>query len=155
MTLILFDNRSGEELPLEEYVRFAQFALDYQQMPAECELSVSFVTVAEIHELNREYRGVDAPTDVLSFECDGTEIDPSQPDGAFLILGDIVISPEVVHAHAAEYNTGFDEEMQLMIVHGILHLLGYDHLDDDDYEIMRACEDALLTEWAARGGMDA
>jgi probable rRNA maturation factor len=89
----------------------------------DAELSVSLVTAEEMTELHERYMGESAPTDVLSFPLD----DPA-PDGGPHLLGDVVICPEV----AASQNQDLDAEMRLLLVHGILHLLGYDHEDDED-----------------------
>jgi probable rRNA maturation factor len=89
----------------------------------EAELSVSLVTTAEMARLHERYMGEPGPTDVLSFP-----LDEQAPDGGPRLLGDVVICPEV----AATQNDDLDAEMRLLLVHGILHLLGYDHESDDD-----------------------
>jgi len=81
------------------------------------ELSVLLTGNAEVRELNREYRGKDKPTDVLSF-----------PMGDAYLLGDIVISTEKAASQAIEFGVSFDEEMARLLVHGLLHLAGYDHV---------------------------
>ena len=84
---------------------------------------------------------------MLSFECDDlcAVTDPDEP----IMLGDVVIAPEVAEAQAAEYGHTVEEELNLLLVHGVLHLLGYDHEDDDDAEVMQARERALLLAWSA------
>jgi len=83
----------------------------------DCELSVLLTGNSEVRELNREYRGKDKPTDVLSF-----------PMGDSYLLGDIVISIEKAASQANEFGVSFDEEMARLLVHGLLHLAGYDHV---------------------------
>jgi probable rRNA maturation factor len=99
-------------------------------------LTVVYCTPARIHALNRDYRGIDAPTDVLSFpdgerEADGT-----------VYLGEIFIAPAVAAANAREYGTEFDREMVELHLHGLLHLLGHDH--ETDGGEMQALQQRLL-----------
>jgi len=133
--MILIDNRSDEELPEEEYLALAAFVVDNESQSEDSELSISLVNQDEIHTLNREYRGIDAPTDVLAFENDGE------------LLGDVVVCPTVAREHAGEFDSSFESEMYLMLIHGILHLLGYDHIVDRDAELMEARENELLELW--------
>ncbi len=133
-----------------EIEALAGFALRHMEVAPNCELSVSLVTSVEIHELNREYRGVDRPTDVLSFECD----DPWEfdPDEDVVCIGDIIIAPEVVAAQAGGFGNTFEQEMQLMLVHGVLHVLGYDHIEDEEAEEMEALEREILAAWEVAHG---
>jgi probable rRNA maturation factor len=100
-------------------------------------------------ELNERYRGIAGPTDVLSFECDDlcAATDPDEP----VTIGDVVIAPEVAEEQAREYGHTVEEELNLLLVHGVLHLLGYEHEEDEDAVVMQARERALLTAWAAAG----
>ena len=101
------------------------------------EVSVSFVTNEEITELNREYRNVDSETDVLSFpmneEFDGVNI-----------LGDIVISTQKIIEQANDFNHSMEREMCYLTVHSMLHLLGYDHMNKDEKNKMRAKEKEIM-----------
>ena len=146
---VVIDNRSGKQLPEDELEELALFVLQHQNAPENLELSLSFVTEDEIRQLNRDFRSKDAPTDVLSFECDDladAELTAQEP--AILLLGDIVIAPSVARQHALDFDSTFEQELYLIETHGILHLLGYDHLDDAEAERMEAQEDELLTAWA-------
>ena len=96
------------------------------------EVSVSIVDDTEICELNRKYRGVDSPTDVLSFPMDG------------YVLGDIVISLEKAALQAQEYGHSIERELGFLVAHGILHLLGYDHKDEDGERRMLAAQEEIL-----------
>ncbi len=96
------------------------------------EVSVLITDNAEIQALNNEYRGIDAPTDVLSFPMDSE------------YLGDIAISMEKVFEQAEEYGHSPQRELAFLIVHGMLHLLGYDHIEDDDRVLMRQREESIL-----------
>jgi probable rRNA maturation factor len=140
------DNRSGEELPLEEYDGLARFILASEGVGENVELALSFVDEAEMRELNRVWRGIDAPTDVLSFGCDDQA---DQAGGELFLLGDCVVAPAVAREHARDFDSTFDDEMRLMITHGVLHLLGMDHEQDDEAQRMQAREEQLLGQWAA------
>ncbi|MDR3308147.1 MAG: rRNA maturation RNase YbeY [Coriobacteriales bacterium] len=146
---IAVHNRSNEPLLLDTLETLAQFVLTQEHAPAAVELAVSLVSVDEIHGLNRRYRNIDAPTDVLSFECDDANEQPAR-DGEPLLLGDVIIAPAVAREHARDFNSTFDDEMALMLTHGILHLLGYDHLDDREAEHMEARENELLALWGVQ-----
>lgn len=96
------------------------------------EVSITLTDNAYIHELNREYRGIDRPTDVLSFALNESE-EPEVKGGVNLnILGDLVISVERAEEQAAEYGHSVKREMAFLTVHGMLHLLGYDHMEEAD-----------------------
>jgi probable rRNA maturation factor len=107
--------------------RAATAVLTAEQVPYGCEIGIRVTTDAELHRLNRDFRGVDAPTDVLSFADDGGASPfvtaPDQPR----YLGDIAISYERVLAQAVEYGHSPARELAYLTVHGVLHLLGYDH----------------------------
>lgn len=143
-------------LPVEELVRFVLAA---EEVPAAAEVSVSFVADEDIARLNEEFRGKSGSTDVLSFECDGAD------DGFFFgmgaeacadadipfELGDVVVAPDVARRQTEQFGTTFESEVTLLLVHGLLHLCGYDHIEDDDAEQMEARERELLGLWADRG----
>ena len=145
-----YDYREEDMRALLDVERLARFVIEREGKPDTTEASISFVTNEAIHELNREWRDVDRPTDVLSFECDGFDDDmPVLVDEAFE-LGDIVIAPDVAEAQAPEYGLSFAHEMSLLITHGLLHLCGYDHMEEDEALEMEARERDLLTQfWGA------
>ena len=118
------------------------------------EVSVSFVEADEMQGLNRTWRGIDAPTDVLSFECD-SPFDEDIPADDSVELGDVILAPEVIAAQAPTFDASPAEECRLMLVHGMLHLLGYDHVDEDGAREMEARELAVLRELARLRGEDA
>ena len=104
---------------------------------------VSFLITTNdvIQNINSEYRGKDTPTDVISFAYNETE-----NIGPFDILGDIIISAEKVTEQAKEYGHSTEREFYYVLCHGMLHLLGYDHIDDEDKKVMREKEEELLKE---------
>jgi len=105
------------------------------------ELTLTFVDVAEIADLNAEHMGVEGPTDVLSFPMDDEPM-----DGVPTLLGDIVICPDVAAAQFAEHAGTFDDEIALLVVHGVLHVLGHDHAEPNETSVMRERELFLLRE---------
>jgi probable rRNA maturation factor len=138
-------NREPEPLALGAFESLAVFVLRMEAAPDAVELSVAIVDADEIARLNAAYRGIEGPTDVLSFGCD--EPEPVASDEP-IAIGDVVIAPEVAEAQAAELGTTVESELDLLLVHGVLHLLGYDHESDDDAAVMQARERAVLAAWA-------
>ncbi|WP_241971761.1 rRNA maturation RNase YbeY [Aliidiomarina sanyensis] len=127
----------------EAIVQIVEHTLATLQI-AEAELTVRFSDISEVQALNREYRGKDRPTNVLSFPFADT-----LPEGVELdvpLLGDIVICVPVVADEAHAQNKSFTQHLTHLVVHGTLHLLGYDHINDDEAEVMEALEIQLLGE---------
>jgi probable rRNA maturation factor len=113
----------------------------------EGELTLTFIDEADMAELNAEHMGKPGPTDVLSFPLDDHDHDGAhEPSpGVPMLLGDIVICPAVAAAQFAEHAGTFDDEIALLVVHGILHILGHDHAQTGDAEVMRSRELEHLT----------
>lgn len=106
------------------------------------ELSILLTGDREIHDLNLRYRGKNKPTDVLSFP----QNDMEPAEGAPRVLGDVVISVETTRRQAAEKGHSFEREMAILLIHGVLHLIGYDHeRGGKDAAVMRAMERRMLT----------
>lgn len=133
-------------------------ALDYVSCPYECSINVLLTNDDSIHEMNREYRDTDRATDVLSFpmlEYD-TPADFSfveddsesyaDPDSGELVLGDIVISLERMEAQAKEYNHSLRRELAFLVAHSMLHLCGYDHMEEGEREIMEQKQEEILRQ---------
>ena len=117
------------------------------------ELTLTFVDLAEIAALNDEHMGVPGPTDVLSFPLDATDApgtDPS-PDAGPVLLGDVVICPAVAADSAPAHAGTLDDELALLTVHGVLHVLGHDHAHADETRLMRSRELELLVEFHWKG----
>ena len=130
-------------------------ALDYEECPYEAEVSLTLVDNNRIHDINKEFRDIDRPTDVLSFpmvEYDDAgefafledEDDCFNPETGELMLGDIIISLDKVEEQAIAYGHSFTREYAFLIAHSMLHLMGYDHMTDDDASIMEAKQRAIL-----------
>ena len=128
-------------------------ALEAEGVSFPCEVDVLFTDDEGIHAINLEQRGVDRPTDVLSFECDGVDDDLSAmtlAEDPVYELGDVVIAPDVASRQTREFGTTFEEEISLLLVHGLLHLCGYDHIEDDEAEVMEKREAEILEAWSKR-----
>ena len=111
------------------------------------ELTLTFVDPAEIATLNAEHMGVPGPTDVLSFPLDAATMNASENvDGTPVLLGDVVVCPAVAAAAAPDHGGSVDDELALLVVHGVLHVLGHDHQHPDEMARMRAREVDLLQE---------
>jgi probable rRNA maturation factor len=141
MQVSVTSHREPEPLRLEAFEELALHVLRMEAAPEESELSVALVEIDEMAHLNEQYRGIEGPTDVLSFGCD----DPcaavaDEP----ITLGDVIIAPEVAATQADELATTIESELNLLLVHGILHLLGYDHDSDEDAAVMQERERVLL-----------
>lgn len=121
-------------------------ACEIEQITEEAELSMTFVDNEKIHQLNKEYRGIDRPTDVLSFALEemGEDeielIDVEMPR----FLGDLIISIPKVEEQAKEYGHSFERELGFLAVHGFLHLLGYDHMTEDEEKEMFTKQEDIL-----------
>jgi probable rRNA maturation factor len=147
MQVSVLSHRAVEPLELAAFERLAHFVLEREDAPDAVELSIALVEIDEIAELNARYRGKAGPTDVLSFPCDDpcAIVGPDEP----VALGDVVIAPEAAVRQASELGHTVEEELNLLLVHGVLHLLGYDHEADEDAAAMQARERVLLDAWAA------
>lgn len=151
--LISNDAELDSLLSQEEIEDIIQFVLDCEGVGRPVEVSLSFVDADEMHGLNRTWRDIDKTTDVLSFECDSA-FDEGIPADEVLELGDIILAPQVIADQAPSFGNSAQDECRLMLVHGMLHLLGYDHIEDDEAEVMEAREDDILRKLAARRGDD-
>ena len=127
----------------------ARITLEHEDV-GDCQLSVAVTTDAEIHALNRQYADEDKPTDVLSFSQEEGESFVAPPDEP-RHLGDVIISLETAERQASEAGHDLDAEMAHLLAHGILHLLGYDHIEAADEREMRDRERAVL----AKAGIEA
>ena len=137
------------EPPFARWVRrraltaLARRALTAEAAPVPAQLSIAIIDDETVRELNRRYRGVDAPTDVLSFDLEDGDAFVAPPEGARQ-LGEIVISYPTAARQADEAGHAIDEELAHLLVHGVLHLLGYDHGSPKEARAMHEREEALL-----------
>lgn len=156
------DEQSEVEVDLERWRALALDALTELGVRGAAELSLLFVTEEEISALNAEYMGASGPTDVLAFPIDAADVETaagpgtasrgpsrSEPDTSDLplLLGDIVICPSVAANQAPDHAGNLDDELALLVVHGILHILGHDHAEPEQTARMRAAELHLLERY--------
>ena len=159
MTL-LFEEEGELSLPLEceELAKkVIEAAVDYEECPYETEVNLLLTMNDEIHEMNRQFRGIDRPTDVLSFPMVDYEepgkfdfleeaMEYFNPETGELMLGDIVISKEKVIAQADEYGHSTQREYAFLIAHSMLHLFGYDHMEEDERAVMEQKQKEILEQ---------
>ncbi|MBS2969739.1 rRNA maturation RNase YbeY [Metabacillus sp. KIGAM252] len=138
---------SSEEINIVE--ELLQFAAEAEQTTDGAEVSVSFTDNRRIQEINREYRDKDQPTDVISFAMEEQGEDEIEIIGADMppVLGDIIISVERTREQAADYGHSFKRELGFLAVHGFLHLLGYDHLTEEDEKEMFTKQKGILDSY--------
>ena len=156
---IYLENEEGPELDLN-YTEIANLVtegvLDYENCPYESQVELLLTNNDEIQRINNEFRGIDRPTDVLSFpmieyespaDFSSLEEDDSNfdPETGELILGNIVISKEKVLAQAEEYGHSVKREFAFLIAHSMLHLLGYDHMVPEEAAVMEKKQEEALT----------
>ncbi|MFW2491397.1 rRNA maturation RNase YbeY [Clostridium chromiireducens] len=161
--MIYVDNRQ-EKLEVKDSLvdqlkKVIEFTLKEEEVNIECEISLVFVDNDEIKQINNDTRRINKETDVLSFpmlEYEEQKVfkemykdykfSQSDFDGDELVLGDVVLSLEKALEQSKEFNHSFEREASYLVVHSILHLLGYDHMEDDEKKIMRSREEEILNK---------
>ena len=137
-------NETNENIKeIENINEFLNFVVKKENLE-NCLFNVIIVDNDYIHKLNKEYRGIDRPTDVISFALED-EVDNVKLD--FRVLGDIYISLDKTYEQAKLYNHSLLRELSFWTIHGLLHLLGYDHMVKEDEEVMFKKQDELLNEF--------
>ncbi len=139
---ILIENNQKEKAPFRGYKSALKRAilktLEEEGFSGKGEISVSLVSAEEICELNREYRGVDRETDVLSFPLE------DEAFGGVTYLGDVIVCPKVIFHQAKDFGTTYRQEFCLMVIHSTLHLLGWDHMEENEKKEMFAKQEKIL-----------
>ena len=146
---LLIDNRTDFEIT-EEFEKLfndvVKESLRYEEFDPECEVSLSIVSNDEIQEINKQFREIDAPTDVLSFPLltfeEGEQADVNENNE--IMLGDIIISIDKAKAQAEEYGHGLRRELAFLTAHSMLHLMGYDHMEEEEQKEMFKKQDDIL-----------
>lgn len=134
-----------DDILIELLIQVAETVLKREGVSSEAEVSIALVDDLYIQELNRQYRHKDCPTDVLSFAMrEGAGEEPPAAEEEELMLGDVVISLPTAQRQAVEFGHSFQREAAYLSVHGVLHLLGYDHKTDVERDVMRAREEEIL-----------
>jgi probable rRNA maturation factor len=144
-------NESGDDVDVSELSTLSRFVMDRMRVHPLAELCIKVVDEATIAQLNEQWMEKAGPTDVLAFPMD--ELRPGlvneEPEEG--VLGDLVLCPAVAARQAVEAGHATQDEVDLLTVHGILHLLGYDHAEPDEHKEMFGLQDRLLTEWREAG----
>jgi probable rRNA maturation factor len=154
------DEQVDQPVETLRWVRLAEAVLEEEGVRGDAELSMLFVDEQAMADLNKRFLGRDGPTDVLAFPIDDEPVEggrspdsggsgpgfTSEPSDVPLVLGDVVICPAVAHRNAGDHAGTYEDELALLIVHGVLHLLGMDHEDDDEAELMEKRELQLLAK---------
>ncbi|HIX15083.1 MAG TPA: rRNA maturation RNase YbeY [Candidatus Hungatella pullicola] len=153
---IEYETEKKLDLPYEEIIRKVIVdAMDYEKCPYEAEVNVLLTDNEAIQEINREYRQIDRPTDVLSFPMveykSPSDFDPVEdmddcfhPETGELLLGDIVISVDKVMEQAEKYGHSQTRELAFLVAHSMLHLFGYDHMEDEERLVMEEKQEEIL-----------
>ncbi len=142
-------NESGVELDVHRLAELSRFVLDRMRVHPMAELVIKAVDEATIAQLNQQWMEKEGPTDVLAFPMDELrpgEVGEEPEEG---VLGDLVLAPTVAERQGAEAGHGTLAEIELLTVHGILHLLGYDHAEPEEHRVMFGLQDELLAAWRA------
>jgi probable rRNA maturation factor len=162
LEVFVADEQTDHPVDGLRWATLAEHVLKDQGVRGEAELSILFVDERAMTDLNSRFNATDAPTDVLAFPIDdepteggrspdsgGSGPGCTPPEAADLptLLGDVVICPAVAHRNAPDHAGTYEDEVALLLVHGVLHLLGMDHQEDDDAEAMEAKEQEMLTKY--------
>jgi probable rRNA maturation factor len=162
LEVFVADEQSVHPVDVARWGALAREVLEAEGIRGEAELSILFVTDEVIADLNAQFMGATGPTDVLSFPIEediaefgrwpditttGPDRSVPDPSDAPLLLGDIVIAPAVAAANAPQHAGTFDDELALLVVHGVLHILGMDHAEVEEAKAMRAREQELLARF--------
>lgn len=147
MTVLIDVRAEGFPAQLEKVMeKIVLDSLKYENFQEECEVSISIVDNEEIHQINKQFRGIDRPTDVLSFPQltfeEGERMERNEKDE--VVLGDIIISLEKAQEQAEEYGHSLKREIAFLTAHSMLHLLGYDHMEPEEEKEMFAKQKEIL-----------
>ena len=152
MTVDVFAADEQHDVPVDvmRWVRLARMVLEEEQVPGGAELSLIFVDETSISDLNERFLGTMGPTDVLAFPMDDDVVpgrgpgSPSEPGEPPAMIGDVVVCPSYAQREAETRRRALDDELALLVVHGVLHLLSYDHAEEQETEAMQRRERELL-----------
>ena len=145
---IELSNLTDSKCDLERLKSIAQFTILAQGVHPDSELNISLLDDEEMSALNLRWMQEDGPTDVLAFPMD--EVKPNSATLGPAMLGDIALCPNYANKNAIKVHSSLQDELELLTVHGVLHLLGYDHMEADEKEVMFALQDKYLVEWRAK-----
>ena len=147
--MIDLNNESGVEVDEQRLVQLARFAMDQLRIHPQAELSILLVDEKTMADYHVRFMDLPGPTDVLSFPMDELRPPADDEEPPLGLLGDIVLCPTVTAAQAAENGRTPESEADYLLVHGLLHLLGYDHAEPDEKAVMFGLNDRLVAAWEA------
>lgn len=142
-------DESGQQVDVRRLSTLSRFVMDRMHVHPQAELCIKAVDEATIAELNEQWMDKEGPTDVLAFPMDELRpglVDEEPEEG---VLGDLVLCPEIARRQGESAGHGTVAEIELLTVHGILHLLGYDHAEPEEHREMFGLQDELLAAWRA------
>jgi probable rRNA maturation factor len=145
--MIDLNNESGQDVDTGRLLKLAAFALDALRIHPEAELSVLLVDEDTMSAYHQKFMGEPGPTDVLSFPMDELRSPDPEEEPALGVLGDIVLCPSVTAAQAAASGRTAEEEADYLLIHGLLHLLGYDHAEAAEKKAMFDLNDRIIAAW--------
>ena len=140
-------NESGLEFDVRRLSRLARFVMEQMRVHPQAELCIKAVDEDTIAELNGQWMEKEGPTDVLAFPMDELRPGKVNEEPEEGVLGDLVLSPAVAERQGVEAGHGREAEIDLLTVHGILHLLGYDHAEPEEHAVMFGLQGELLEKW--------
>jgi probable rRNA maturation factor len=146
MGIFVADEQS-EEVDLAGIRSLAELVVSSEGYPGDAEVTLLLVSDDEMAAYNKRFLDREGPTDVLAFPVEDLKpgvVPERESNEPPLLLGDIIVAPSYIRGQSADFGVGFDHEMSLMVVHGLLHLLGYDHQNDGEAELMEGRERAIL-----------
>ncbi len=146
------NNESGVPVDEQRLVALALFALDALRIHPQAELSVLLVDTDTMAAYHEKYMDEPGPTDVLSFPMDELRPPKDGEEPPLGMLGDIVLCPEVTAAQASDSNRTPEQEADYLLIHGLLHLLGYDHAEPEEKQVMFGLNDTIIAAWQAKRG---
>lgn len=144
---VIVSNETSMKCDTQALAQLAGLLFEELRIHPDVELGIRLVDTAEMTRLHVQWLDEPGPTDVLSFPMDELRSAPIGEEPKSGLLGDIVMCPEVAAAQATEFLRTLDEELQFLTIHGVLHLIGYDHMTDADYAQMFGLQDDLLATW--------
>ena len=147
MTGISIEDESGSGCDLQALADLSAHLIRSLRLHPDCELCVTLVDEGRMSELHEDWMQEPGPTDVLSFPMDELRSAAPGEEPVPGMLGDIVLCPAFAARQAAETGRDLDSELQFLVVHGMLHLIGYDHVTQQEYDAMFALQDELLAGW--------
>ena len=149
--MIDINNESGEQVDTQALVRLARYALGALRIHPQAELSILLVDEDTMAAYHRRFMDLEGPTDVMSFPMDELRVPDDEEEPPQGLLGDIVICPSFTDAQAGGNGRTNQEEMEYLLIHGLLHLLGHDHAEPEEKAVMFDLNDRVIAGWREAG----